>query len=59
MPELRQLFRVRRLSGACPEDAIIKLGKDHRYRFDYEKCTGCATCYDQCPAHAIEMIPEI
>lgn len=45
--------------GACPEDAVIKLGKGHRYRFDYEKCTGCATCYDQCPAHAIEMIPEI
>ncbi len=44
--------------GACPEDAIIKLGKGHRYRFDYEKCTGCATCYDQCPAHAIEMIAE-
>ena len=44
--------------GACPEDAVIKLGKGHRYRFDYEKCTGCATCYDQCPVHAIEMIPE-
>ena len=44
--------------GACPEDAVIKLGKGHRYRFDYEKCTGCATCYDQCPAHAIEMIAE-
>lgn len=44
--------------GACPEDAIIKLGKGHRYRFDYEKCTGCATCYEQCPVHAIEMIAE-
>ncbi|MGA4669188.1 NAD(P)-binding protein [Propionibacteriaceae bacterium Y1923] len=44
--------------GSCPEDAIIKLGKGHRYRFDYEKCTGCATCFDQCPVHAIEMIPE-
>lgn len=44
--------------GACPEDAVIKLGEGHRYRFDYDKCTGCATCYDQCPVHAIEMIPE-
>lgn len=44
--------------GSCPEDAVIKLGKGHRYRFDYEKCTGCATCYEQCPVHAIEMIPE-
>jgi len=44
--------------GACPEDAVIKLGVGHRYRFDYEKCTGCATCFEQCPVHAIEMIPE-
>lgn len=44
--------------GACPEDAVIKLGKGHRYRFDYSKCTGCGTCYEQCPVHAIEMIEE-
>jgi len=44
--------------GACPEDAVIKLGKGRRYRFDYEKCTGCGTCYEQCPVHAIEMIAE-
>ena len=44
--------------GACPEDAIIKLGKGYRYRYNYEKCTGCASCFEQCPVHAIEMIPE-
>ncbi len=44
--------------GACPEDAVIKLGPGNRYRFDYDRCTGCATCYDQCPVHAIEMVPE-
>src|SRR5210317_564781 len=44
--------------GACPEDAIIKLGKGNRYRFDFDKCTGCAVCYEQCPCHAIEMIDE-
>ncbi|HET7450882.1 MAG TPA: NAD(P)-binding protein [Gaiellaceae bacterium] len=44
--------------GACPEDAVIKLGPGHRYRFDYDKCTGCGVCFDQCPVHAIEMIPE-
>jgi len=44
--------------GACPEDAVIKLGKGLRYRFDYAKCTGCGTCYEQCPVHAIEMIAE-
>ncbi|HEY4853870.1 MAG TPA: NAD(P)-binding protein [Streptosporangiaceae bacterium] len=44
--------------GACPEDAVIKLGEGNRYRFDYDRCTGCGTCHDQCPVHAIEMIPE-
>ena len=44
--------------GACPEDAIIKLGKGNRYKFNYNACTGCAVCYEQCPCHAIEMMPE-
>ncbi|HEU4491853.1 MAG TPA: NAD(P)-binding protein [Jiangellales bacterium] len=44
--------------GACPEDAVIKLGVGHRYRFDYDRCTGCGACYEQCPVHSIEMFPE-
>ncbi len=44
--------------GACPEDAVIKLGVGHRYRFDYDACTGCGSCYRQCPVHAIEMVAE-
>jgi NADPH-dependent glutamate synthase beta subunit-like oxidoreductase len=44
--------------GSCPEDAVIKLGKGLRYRYNYEKCTGCAECYEQCPVHAIDMISE-
>ncbi len=44
--------------GACPEDAVIKLGEGHRYRFDYDRCTGCGACFEQCPVHAIEMEPE-
>lgn len=44
--------------GACPEDAIIKLGPGRRYRYNYDLCTGCAVCFEQCPCHAIEMIPE-
>ena len=44
--------------GACPEDAVIKLGVGARYKFDYDKCTGCSVCFEQCPVHAIEMIPE-
>ena len=44
--------------GSCPEGAIMKLGPGKRYRFDYELCTGCATCYEQCPCHAIDMEDE-
>ena len=44
--------------GACPEDAVIKLGPGHRYEFDYGKCTGCGVCYEQCPVHSIEMVAE-
>jgi Pyruvate/2-oxoacid:ferredoxin oxidoreductase delta subunit len=44
--------------GACPEDAVIKLGPGHRYRFDYDRCTGCGACFEQCPVHAIDMLDE-
>jgi NADPH-dependent glutamate synthase beta subunit-like oxidoreductase len=44
--------------GACPEDAVIKLGVGHRYRIDDDRCTGCGACYDQCPVHSIEMLTE-
>jgi NADPH-dependent glutamate synthase beta subunit-like oxidoreductase len=44
--------------GACPEDSVLKLGVGHRYRFDYNRCTGCGACYEQCPVHAIDMFPE-
>ncbi len=44
--------------GACPEDAIVKLGPGKRYRYDFDRCTGCAVCFEQCPCHAIEMRPE-
>ena len=41
--------------GACPSGAVIKLGKGNRYRFDEDRCTGCAVCFEQCPCHAIDM----
>jgi NADPH-dependent glutamate synthase beta subunit-like oxidoreductase len=44
--------------GACPQGAVIKLGPGKRYEFDFDKCTGCAVCFEQCPCHAIEMIDE-
>ena len=44
--------------GACPEDAIIKLGVGHGYMYNYDRCTGCGICYEQCPVHSIEMFAE-
>ena len=44
--------------AACPEDAIFKLGPGRRYEIRYALCTGCAVCVEQCPCHAMEMIPE-
>lgn len=41
--------------GACPEGAIIKLGKGNRYKIDLQLCTGCAVCVEQCPCHAIDL----
>ena len=42
--------------GACPENAIIKLGPDKGYAVRYDLCTGCQACFLQCPCHAIEMV---
>jgi len=44
--------------AACPEQAIVKLGKGRFYRVDLDLCTGCAACFEQCPCHAIDMVPE-
>ena len=44
--------------AACPEAAIAKLGPGKGYAVDNALCTGCATCFEQCPCHAIEMVRE-
>ncbi len=44
--------------AACPEDAIVKLGPGSGYAVKLDLCTGCRTCFEQCPCHAIEMVPE-
>jgi len=56
--------------GACPDHAIIrhsdeevtkikrKTGEHRRYAFNYDLCSGCAVCFEQCPCHAIDLIPE-
>jgi len=42
--------------GACPEQAIIKLGEGRFYQIDYSRCTGCTACTLQCPTGAIHMV---
>jgi formate dehydrogenase beta subunit len=44
--------------AACPETAIAKLGPTHGYSIDMTLCTGCSVCVEQCPCHAMEMVPE-
>ncbi len=44
--------------AACPEDAIVKLGPGNGYEIRADRCTGCAVCVEQCPCHAMEMVPE-
>jgi NADPH-dependent glutamate synthase beta subunit-like oxidoreductase len=52
-------FECDNCQAACPEAAILKLGPGHGYRVDMALCTGCAVCVEQCPCHAMEMVPEI
>jgi formate dehydrogenase beta subunit len=44
--------------AACPEQAIEKLGPGLGYRVLLQACTGCAVCVEQCPCHAMTMVPE-
>jgi NADPH-dependent glutamate synthase beta subunit-like oxidoreductase len=44
--------------AACPETAIMRLGPTHGYRINMDLCTGCAVCVEQCPCHAMEMVPD-
>jgi 2-oxoacid:acceptor oxidoreductase delta subunit (pyruvate/2-ketoisovalerate family) len=44
--------------GVCPDNAVIKLGPNERYQFDYDFCKGCGICVKECPCGAIEMVPE-
>ena len=45
--------------GVCPDNAVIKLGGDVKYEFNYDFCKGCGICVRECPCGAIEMVPEL
>jgi len=51
-------FECDKCYAACPEDAIEKRGPGLGYAIKMDLCTGCAVCVEQCPCHAMEMIPE-
>jgi 2-oxoacid:acceptor oxidoreductase delta subunit (pyruvate/2-ketoisovalerate family) len=44
--------------GMCPDNAIIKLGPGERFAIDYDFCKGCGICVTECPAGAIQLVPE-
>lgn len=44
--------------GACPEDAIFRLGAGKGYEIDVNRCSGCGVCAEQCPCGALHMTPE-
>jgi 2-oxoacid:acceptor oxidoreductase delta subunit (pyruvate/2-ketoisovalerate family) len=45
--------------GVCPDNAVIKLGRPgEEYLIDLDYCKGCGLCVAECPAGAIQMVPE-
>jgi 2-oxoacid:acceptor oxidoreductase delta subunit (pyruvate/2-ketoisovalerate family) len=44
--------------GMCPDNAITKLGPGERFAIDYDYCKGCGICVAECPAGAIDLVPE-
>jgi len=44
--------------GACPDNAVVKLGPGRRFAFNYDYCKGCGLCAEECPCGAIAMTPE-
>jgi 2-oxoacid:acceptor oxidoreductase delta subunit (pyruvate/2-ketoisovalerate family) len=44
--------------GVCPDNAVVKLGPDKRFRIDLDFCKGCGLCAKECPCGAIDMVPE-
>ncbi|WP_432460005.1 NAD(P)-binding protein [Agarivorans sp. QJM3NY_25] len=45
--------------GACPQQAISKQGEGQGYAIDYQRCTGCQACVNQCPCGAMTMIDTV
>ena len=45
--------------GVCPDNAVRKTGDPgDPYEIDYDFCKGCGICVTECPAGAIDLVPE-
>jgi NADPH-dependent glutamate synthase beta subunit-like oxidoreductase len=44
--------------AVCPDNAVLKLGPPGEYVIDLDYCKGCGLCVSECPAGAIQMVPE-
>jgi NADPH-dependent glutamate synthase beta subunit-like oxidoreductase len=44
--------------GVCPDNAVVKLGPNRRFRIDLDFCKGCGLCAQECPCGAIDMVDE-
>jgi Pyruvate/2-oxoacid:ferredoxin oxidoreductase delta subunit len=44
--------------SVCPDNAITKLGRDRGFAINLDYCKGCGLCVAECPAGAMEMVPE-
>ncbi len=40
----------------CGDGAVNKLPKGEHYSFEWNKCVGCAKCFEQCPCGLIDMV---
>jgi Pyruvate/2-oxoacid:ferredoxin oxidoreductase delta subunit len=46
-------------TACAPDNAVIKTGEDaDAYLIDLDYCKGCGICVAECPAGAIQMVPE-
>lgn len=57
---MRYLLRLRQLLRVFPDNAVVKLGPggSYDYEIDLDHCKGCGICVNECPAGAINMVPE-
>ncbi|MBF0453420.1 MAG: NAD(P)-binding protein [Magnetococcales bacterium] len=44
--------------GACPDNAITKLGPGKGFKINYDYCKGCALCATECPCGSIDIVNE-